>query len=625
MGISTIDSPSGIKVISPLGPGALPKPPLVPKGPIGVGVGIGIIELIDKAFPDLGDNIPKIPPNVPGGPTPDSPSGTEPDLPNTKPNYVYRIWGVMKTNVSYKSYGDDYETGAKEWPFERYLMGPIGAAKVYKNTSIPYVASYWGAYVTIKTNNKEELLAFGGIIPDHVRGGSDFKVKNFSFNYQVQEVGGDNVNPPLLQFPAPIYAPPDPQTPTFGSPSDDYTLSPVTPVSTTPTPTQTPTTDPFTSPNPNPFPVPVISPTPDPTNPNPIPEIGDPSDPIILPGPSLIDIAPPLILGPGSVTPIPTTTTPTDPVVDQTPVPCNPAGSCAGNVTNIINNNNTDIQNLNNLFKGIDLTLLATINQKLGPLIGNGGIGGTLSRLWGQLGIDRFLNAANFAISLHNAIMLSRDLVTTLFGSVDELLGHFNFQFMNAEGDEVGLSELVTEKVQNFTVTIFGEEAVNIANQTWTKANRIYQASANILDSFREIANSLEAISEQTLERISLIGNALKEARVVLGDAYPMMDDEVFASSKIGKAIAAFNQGVETVDEGLQSINSVISEVKNIKDQVKELRDERKEWEDAQSDFKQFVEEEYKAVLEDEESQNTVELESLDPEKVDFDKEEEVE
>ncbi|MBR8828486.1 MAG: hypothetical protein DSM107014_11405 [Gomphosphaeria aponina SAG 52.96 = DSM 107014] len=516
MGLSTIDSPNGAKVIAPLGPGALPKPPLVPKGPIGVGVGIGIIELIDKAFPDLGDNIPKIPPNVPGGSTPDSPSGTAPDLAQTKPNKTYWIFGTLKMVISYKVDGTTYQTPTLSFPCDRNLPGPLSAAVIYKDTYIPNVAQYWGGYVMMKANGTDQMLVHGGFIPGSLRGGSDYKVENISFTYGIWEHGSDYVKPPVIQFPPPIYAPPDPQTPTFGSPSDDYQISPLTPVF----PTQDPFKDPTKDPTQDPFP--IFDPDPFPGS-DPIPDIFPPA-PVF---PPIVSPVPPLLVKPPSVdkTPNPITGTdllldiPIPPEDDDTklvpfapiPVPCFPVGTCLPPCGTPIYPSSDDTEEPPCDNSEI-LEKLDSLEEAIENVIRN------------QFE-ERVVSLTNQAFIIHNATMLSKKVDDTVqLTTVIPNANGADFLFWtNGTSYQCDYGA----DIQGVLSSIEGLQSVISSNplefNSWYSKSTITASTANTLGHLQLTLESHRQYLRYLSNRIADIGNGLKTSKVVLEESYSYM------------------------------------------------------------------------------------------------------
>jgi hypothetical protein len=304
------------------------------------------------------------------------------------------------------------------------------------------------------------------------------------------------------------------------------------------------------------------------------------------------------------------------PIVDNTI--CNSAnGGCLGNalnqnannVGNAINSGNNDLWNkinagLNGLSLGADsavMGILNTINGKLGDLIPNGGIAGKLVSGFKWLQIDRVMNLLALATSLHNAWMLSNNVVQTCTQILSNILATMGLKDEN--GAPFNISEIVNGTVENFVKSTIGEENYKQTTETMAKANRIYQAGINVLNAVQNlnslILNALEIVGSH----VALIGNALKAAGVVAERAYkwfnPSPDFENPWMARLEKLDQVANT-VQMVTQVPVDISNAITEVnRSATDLVKAVKGEEetaKEGIDAQiPDYKKLREEQEKA------------------------------
>jgi hypothetical protein len=97
-----------------------------------------------------------------------------------------------------------------------------------------------------------------------------------------------------------------------------------------------------------------------------------------------------------------------------------------------------------------------TVNTKLGTQIVNGGIGGTLTRLYKVLHVDRVMNTMNTFLLVHNAVMLSRGIASTLTEVIDNSLDIAGFKFKNAEGEDAEISEVISGTLKSWIISIIG-------------------------------------------------------------------------------------------------------------------------------------------------------------------------
>ena len=255
---------------------------------------------------------------------------------------------------------------------------------------------------------------------------------------------------------------------------------------------------------------------------------------------------------------------------------CNALNSpgCNKGITNQIKQGNDQINNrLNTLFgagnaaaNAQQISLLNTINTKLGAQL-PGGLAGTFGRLWQTLQVDRVLNILTYISTLHNAMMLSNNIGQTLFGVVDNISQAVGFKWQNEKGNEVGFASIVSQWTTNFFKGLFGEENFNALNANFKKANRIYQAGANIIDSVRSMMDSVRNVSEFIAENTGRIGNALKRYAVIGEDAFKWMPEKVD-----GRSI--WLQRLENIEEAASGIEMITGEVLSITQNVNEIQEQ---------------------------------------------------
>lgn len=96
--------------------------------------------------------------------------------------------------------------------------------------------------------------------------------------------------------------------------------------------------------------------------------------------------------------------------------------------------------------------------------------------------------------------MLSNNLGQTLFSAIDNISKAVGFKWKDEKGEDAGFGSLVNEWTVSFFQTIFGAENYTALVTTYKKANRIYQAAANLL-------NSIQSIGQSTLNALEVVGS----------------------------------------------------------------------------------------------------------------------
>jgi hypothetical protein len=139
------------------------------------------------------------------------------------------------------------------------------------------------------------------------------------------------------------------------------------------------------------------------------------------------------------------------------------------------------------------------IDNKLGPQV-NGGLSGFLTdkftKLWNSRVIDRALNLMATAAAIHNAVMLSRNIGSTLVQTLGNALSIIGIK----DGDEVAqsFSTVIGDSIENIIKGSIGSENYTQLTETWAKASRIYQSAINIYQLMTDGSSLPFMLNQQT-------------------------------------------------------------------------------------------------------------------------------
>jgi hypothetical protein len=189
--------------------------------------------------------------------------------------------------------------------------------------------------------------------------------------------------------------------------------------------------------------------------------------------------------------------------------------------------------------------------------------------------LGRAWNALTLLVVLHNAAMLSRDIVETLGDTLStglELMG-----IKDEEDNPIDINEILGERADDFMKSLLGEDVWANTKQSWMLASRTLQAAANITTTMRSMFDSSLEIGLWTAEQVAKIGNGLRADGVVERFRWPDMPETVPRGS-------AIMRGLEGLDDAASSINMVVSEVKSVSDEVAALDEARTEFRQAVAD-----------------------------------------
>ena len=258
------------------------------------------------------------------------------------------------------------------------------------------------------------------------------------------------------------------------------------------------------------------------------------------------------------------------PPINQTP----PGNNCCVPIPidNKLDKVNNKLDLLTPSLQAADLLLLRVIDNKLGPQI-NGGLSGYLqdrfTKLWKSRVVDRALNLMATAASIHNAVMLSRNIGSTLVQTLGNALSIIGIK----DGDEVAqnFSTVIGDQIENIVKGLVGAENYTQLTQTWAKANRIYQSAINI---YQLMTDSLFGITEgleQAAKYTGKIGNALRKSGVVLENSYNWMSETFNFSSGKNRKIDRVIEGLQQASEVASDLESITSEFRSVTENVAEI------------------------------------------------------
>ena len=108
-----------------------------------------------------------------------------------------------------------------------------------------------------------------------------------------------------------------------------------------------------------------------------------------------------------------------------------------------------------------------------------------VSKGWASTAIDKTLNAANFALSLHNAMMLSTNIAETILDVLTVILDIGNVT--DASGNPIDVGDWLKQKIEAVVKSLVGARNYTELSIKLTAANRIYQAGMNIIDNVMDL------------------------------------------------------------------------------------------------------------------------------------------
>ncbi|MCZ8305680.1 MAG: hypothetical protein O9336_03065 [Microcystis sp. LE19-98.1E] len=183
--------------------------------------------------------------------------------------------------------------------------------------------------------------------------------------------------------------------------------------------------------------------------------------------------------------------------------------------------------------------------------------------------VDRALNLMATAAAIHNAVMLSRNIGSTLISTLGNALNIIGIK----DGDEIAqnFSSVIGNSIENIVKGLIGNENYTQLSETWARANRIYQSAINI---YQLTTDSLFGITqglEQTAKYTGKIGNALRKSGVILENSYNWMSETFNFSGGKNRQINRVIEGLQQASEVASDLESITSEFRSVTENVTEI------------------------------------------------------
>ena len=243
-----------------------------------------------------------------------------------------------------------------------------------------------------------------------------------------------------------------------------------------------------------------------------------------------------------------------------------------GNLGNGIKENVGNIINAGNATaNAAQLILLKQIDAKLGAQLA-GGIGGKLSKFFDWALGDRVMNLVIFTTTLHNAMLLSNSISTTLFGCIDNI-ARMGQLALNPDGEAIDSSQWISKQLDTFFEGVFGATLWASMKASYAKANNIFSTSSNVYNNLRSIHSDSQELLNMVRRDTAELGNALVEEGVISEDNWDVRNPNIKLKSKSLGRLQRMNEGLEALDDKLQAIETVTATLLSIAESAKEIKD----------------------------------------------------
>jgi hypothetical protein len=267
-------------------------------------------------------------------------------------------------------------------------------------------------------------------------------------------------------------------------------------------------------------------------------------------------------------TPTVSTTVDIPPTPPKPPIAVDPCKKgCGGNTPTPANNNGLGESLLSAaellLLKKIDATTVSTNEAVLHKDFGLSKIQKFADQAWKSTQAEKALAVVNTALNIHNGMMLSNALGSTL-----NLIANQSLEAAGVKdhlGNPLNVGGLIRRKLNAMVSAAFGANNAAALTAKLRAYNRIYQTGANVLYSVRSIMDSTYDIAETTGENVSVIGNALRKGGVVRENAYKLMPENFRSTSRVQRRLEKLGQGADVIEQ-------ISGDALNLTEEIKEMK-----------------------------------------------------
>jgi hypothetical protein len=203
----------------------------------------------------------------------------------------------------------------------------------------------------------------------------------------------------------------------------------------------------------------------------------------------------------------------------------------------IMNENRNNLTNVaNGLNTALNAAILAQGNSILGVVrdtntavrsssFGLEAAKNAFDKAWNNTIVDKSLNTLNTVLSLHNALMLSRNLGQSIGDLATNFLAAINVK--GHDDQAIDVSQFVSQKLAAFLSSVFGQANYEALVKGWNSANRILVSAQGAVSAIRGIKDALQQGQEIIVNRVATIGNSMKEQGVLEDNSFAWMDNNV--------------------------------------------------------------------------------------------------
>ena len=222
-------------------------------------------------------------------------------------------------------------------------------------------------------------------------------------------------------------------------------------------------------------------------------------------------------------------------------------------------------------------------------------------KIGSMIDVGRIIDVITLIGVVHNAAMLSRGLLETLFqvvdNGIDAALNAFNVKGLEDEG--VDSRKALSQTFDSIGKSIFGVQTWTELKAKWAAANRIVSTGSTLLWSVRDLMDNTQNLAEIAAENSAKVGNALRRAGQTF-DTGAWFPENYNYRTILHRKIAGLNQFLGNATNLAQVFEELTSTTIEIQENLNEINENNEKFQKALKEGEKTIREDNKPVKDEE-------------------------
>ena len=177
-------------------------------------------------------------------------------------------------------------------------------------------------------------------------------------------------------------------------------------------------------------------------------------------------------------------------------------------------------------------------------------------------GMDRVVRIFTFVCNVNTFVFVCNDVINVILKVISNIATKIGFK--DYKGQPIDLSKIIGTGIEDFFKFILGVQTVKDIEKYYASANRIYQATANVLTAVQSIGNTAFRACGIVNNQLGDLATAMKKWRLVGKDAYAANKKNIDFQSPLYTSLKSVETMVKGIDEVASSTaNQIVTTITN--------------------------------------------------------------